>query len=149
MKHTSRVALAILALLPMGAFAQSMTACPNLPAGDGLRWERLDGPGFVFCKAIRDSDGSEAFAVTVSANSPFEPNRRNRAEQASIDGRNGYWYRSEIAAQPNEIARETLVEIDAQHVAHISLRATSEQQKAEAMRQAQGLRFQGALLSSN
>ena len=149
MKRTSRVAIAILALLPVGAFAQSMTACPNLPAGDGLRWERLDGPGFVFCKAIRNSDGSEAFAVTVAADSPFQPNRRNRAEQASIDGRSGYWYRSEIAADPDAIARETLVEIDARHVAHISLRATSEEQKAEAMRLAQGLRFQDALLSSN
>lgn len=149
MKHTSRMALAILALVPMGAFAQSATACPSLPAGEDLRWERLDGPGFVFCKALRNSDGSEAFAVTVSADSPFEPRRRNRAEQASIDGRDGYWYRSEIAAAPDSIARETLVEIDAQHVAHISLRATSEEQKAEAMRQAQGLRFQDALLSSN
>lgn len=148
MKRTSRMAFAILALLPMGAFAQSATACPSLPASDGLRWERLDGPGFVFCKALR-ADGSEAFAVTVSADSPFEPTRRNRAEQASIAGRSGYWYRSEIAAAPNEIARETLVEVDAQHVAHISLRATSEEQKAEAMRQVQGLQFQDALLSSN
>jgi hypothetical protein len=147
MSNLYRVALAILVLAPGAAFAQSLAGCPTLPADTGLKWEQLDGPGFVFCRALR-GDGSEAFAVTLSDNSPFEPNRRNRAEPASIAGHQGHWYRSEIAGQ-DVIARETLVEVDGGGVAHISLRAADKAQKAQAMQQVQALRFEDARLSSN
>jgi len=147
MKNLYRVAVAILVLAPGAAFAQSPASCPSLPADTGLTWEQLDGPGFVFCRALR-GDGSEAFAVTISDSSPFEPNRRNRAEPTSIAGHQGHWYRSEIAGQ-DVIARETLVEMDGGRVAHISLRAADETQKAQAMQQAQALRFEDARLSSN
>jgi hypothetical protein len=147
MSNLYRVALAILMLAPGAAFAQSPASCPSLPADTGLTWEQLDGPGFVFCRALR-GDGSEAFAVTISDSSPFEPNRRNRAEPTSIAGHQGHWYRSEIAGQ-SVIARETLVEVDGGGVAHISLRAADEAQKAQAMQQVQALRFEDARLSSN
>lgn len=140
-------AIAALALVPLAAAAQSGT-CPGLPDGAGLTWEQLAGPDFVFCRALR-ADGSEAFAVTLSNNSPFEPIRRNRAEQASISGQGAYWYRSELAGAPDAIARETLVELGAGQVAHVSLRATSEEQKAQAMQQVERLRFADARLSSN
>ncbi len=147
MNSLIRVALATLALVPMTALAQS-AGCPELPPASGLKWEQMAGPDFVFCRAVR-GDGSEAFAVTISGDSPFEPSRRNRAEEGSVAGQGIYWYRSEIASDPDAIARETLVELDADQVAHISLRAASEEQKAEVMRQIGALRFGDARLSSN
>ncbi len=148
MNSLIRVVLATLALMPMAAPAQSAATCPGLPAGSDLSWEQLAGPDFVFCRAMR-ADGSEAFAVTLSSDNPFEPSRRNRAEEGSIAGQGIYWYRSEIAGDPDAIARETLVELGDGQVAHVSLRATSEEQKAQAMRQIGALRFADARLSSN
>jgi hypothetical protein len=148
MKSLITTAIAACAWMSWAAFAQSPATCPTLPVDTGLRWEQLDGPGFLFCKALRE-DGSEAFAVTVSRDSPFEPQRRNRAEETRIAGQPAWWYRSEIAGQEDAIAREALVEVDDRHVAHISLRAASEEQKRQAMEQVQALRFQDARLSSN
>lgn len=142
-----RTALAVLALAPLAVSAQTVATCPSLAGNSDLHWERLDGPGFVFCRALR-GDGSEAFAVTISASSPFKPSRNHRAEAASIAGQDGYWYRSEIAGQ-TVIARETLVDVDDDTVAHISLQAADEAQKARAMEQVGALRFQDARLSSN
>lgn len=152
MKRLIRMGSAVLALACGAAFAQSAhtaSTCPSLPQGSGLKWSLLEGPGFLFCKALRDTDGGEAFAVTLSRSSPFKPRRRDRAERADIAGGDGWWYRSEIAGNDGAIARETLVEVDAQRVAHISLRAASEDAKAQAMRQVQALRFEDARLSSN
>lgn len=155
MNSLLRVALATFALVsalsPVPAPAEGAgDACPALPPGAGLRWEPLSGPSFVFCRALRE-DGSEAFAVTISGRSPFEPNRTRRTGPANVGGHGGYWYRSEIAGDPDAIARETLVELDDGKVAHVSLRAESETQLGEAMRQIGDLRFTGgdARLSSN
>jgi hypothetical protein len=136
-------------LLAGGAFAQSTGDCPSMAADSGMAWEKLDGPGFTYCKAIRNDDGSQAFAVMIGRDSPFRPRRGDRAEEAVIDGRGVHWYRGEIAADPNAIVRETLIELDRNHVAHITLRADDEEQKAAAMRQVEALRFQNALLSRN
>ncbi len=148
MNSLTRMALAMLVFVPLAAPAQAAATCPGLPDGTDLKWEQLAGPDFVFCRALR-GDGSEAFAVTLSAESPFEPNRRNRAEHANVGGQSGYWYRSEIASDPDAIARETLVELGAGQMAHVSLRAASEEQKAQVMRQVESLRFADARLSSN
>ncbi len=142
------MALALLALLPWCAQAQTAANCPTLPADAALTWDVLDGPGFLFCKAVRQ-DGSEAFAVTLSRNSPFKPSRSNRTEEVSIDGQAVYWYESEIAGRDDEVARETLVEMEGGNVAHISLRANDPSQAEQAMRQAQSLTFRDARLSSN
>lgn len=131
------------------ANAQAAGTCPTLPADSDLHWEQLDGPDFTFCKAVRASDGSQAFAVMLGSDSPFQPQRGNRAEEAVIDGQRLNWYRSEIASDPNAIIRESLVKLDRDHVAHITLQAASEQQKNEVMRQVEALRFAAPLLSSN
>lgn len=142
MNSLLRVALATLVLSPLCAFAQSGEAqCPTLPAEAGLKWELLQGPDFRFCRALRNDDGSEVFAVTISGDNPFRPERGDRAEQGSIAGQQGYWYRSQLAGDPNLIVRETLVELDSGQVAHFSLRAQSEEQKAEAMRLVGEMRF--------
>lgn len=134
-------------LLAGAAQAQTMPDCPALPADAGLEWERLDGPGFTFCKAIRTADGSQAFAVMLGRDSPFKPARANRAEDGVIDGRSVRWYSGEIAANPGAIVRETLVELDRNHVAHVTLRAASEEQKDAALRQVEALRFPQPLLT--
>ncbi|MGI8560007.1 MAG: hypothetical protein ACR2J7_00895 [Luteimonas sp.] len=136
-------------LLAGGAFAQSTGNCPSMAANNGMAWEKLDGPGFTYCKAIRSEDGSQAFAVMIGRESPFRPRRGDRAEQAVIDGHGVHWYRGEIAADPDAIVRETLIKLGRNHVAHVTLRADSEEQKAATMRQVEALRFQAALLSSN
>lgn len=136
-------------LLAGGAWAQATGDCPDMAADSGMAWERLDGPGFTFCKAIRSTDGSQAFAVMIGRDSPFRPRRSDRAEPALIDGQKLHWYRAELAADPDAIVRETLIELGRNHVAHITLRADSAEQKAATMRQVEALRFQGALLSRN
>jgi hypothetical protein len=132
-----------------GANAQSAGSCPVLAADSGLRWEQLEGPDFTFCKAIRADDGSQAFAVMLGRESPFRPNRADRAEESMIDGHDQRWYRSEVASNPDAIIRETLVELGRDRVAHITLHADNPAQKEQAMRQIEALRFQPALLSSN
>jgi len=137
-------------LLAAGAVqAQSVAGeCPMLPGDSGLSWNAMTGDDFVFCKALRDS-GDEVFAVMISGDSPFDPKRSDRAEEAVIDGHATRWYRGEIASAPNAKVRETLIELDDGRVAHISMRASSEAELADALRQAEGLRFGGPQLTSN
>lgn len=142
----------LVALLSLGAsasaFAQSAEACPSLPNDAGMTWKQLDGPGFVFCKAIRDSDQQELFAVTISGKSPFKPIRSNREERAVIDSHEAYWYRSEIASSPDAEVRETLIELNDDQVAHINFRANGPDQLAERLQQVQAIRFEGTRLTS-
>ena len=136
-------------LLAAGAAqAQSAGECPLLPSDSGLSWNALSGDDFVFCKALRDG-GEEVFAVMISNDSPFDPRRSNRAEETVIDGHEARWYRGEIASAPDAEVRETLIELDDGRVAHISMRANSEAELADALQQAQGLRFGGPQLTSN
>lgn len=142
------VAANLLAFAPFAASAQAASICPALPSDAGLHWEQLDGPGFLFCRALAE-DGSEAFAVTISHKSPFKPSRSHRAETGSVAGQSVHWYRSEIAGTGTEIARETLVELGDDDVAHISLRAANDGAKDRAMQQVQALQFDDVRLSSN
>ncbi len=136
-------------LLAAGAAqAQSAGECPLLPGDSGLSWSALAGDDFVFCKALRDG-GEEVFAVMISRDSPFNPKRSDRAEETVIDGHQARWYRGEIASAPDAEVRETLIELDDGRVAHISLRAASEAELADALQQAQTLRFAGPQLTSN
>jgi len=143
--------LPLACLLAAGAAqAQSAGECPLLPADSGLSWKAMAGEDFVFCKAIRDSDAAEVFAVTIAGDSPFEPRRSDRAEEAVIDGHEIRWYRGEIASAPDAQVRETLIELGDGRVAHISLRAASEAELAAVLEEAQALRFRsGPQLSSN
>lgn len=142
--------VALPCLLAAGAAqAQSAGECPMLPSDSGLTWRQLDGPDFTFCKAIRISDESEQFAVMLSSQSSFDPQRRNRAEESSIDGHPIYWYRSEIASSPDVQVRETLIELADGRVAHISLRAADQTALNSALQEAESIRFRGPQLSSN
>ncbi|TYT25456.1 hypothetical protein FZO89_03810 [Luteimonas viscosa] len=126
------------------AFAQSATEnCPDLPPGTDLGWEVVEGPDFVFCKAIRASDGTQAFAVMLGSESPFRPTRGLREEDAEIDGHDVRWYRGEVATRQNVLVRETLVELGRRNTAHIVVRADSEDLLAENRRLAEGMRFRG------
>lgn len=136
--------LPMLLAVASSAMAQAQSdanaVCPQLAANSGLTWRHKATANADFCNALRD-DGSEAFGLYIASDSPFKPNRGNRDEQASIDGRETYWYRSEIASKPDIEARETVLKLADGRVAHIWIQATS-QQLGEAMQQAQSMRFQ-------
>jgi hypothetical protein len=142
--------LPVLLAFAAGAHAQSQSdiACPQLPADSGLAWQHKATPTSDFCRALR-ADGSEAFGLIIANASPFKPSRGNRAEQAMIDGREVQWYRSELAAQPDVKARETLIELPDGRVAHMWVQAKSQQLLDEALGQTANLRFRNAQLSSN
>lgn len=136
-------------LLAMGvAQAQSSGSCPTLPASSGLAWEKLDGDGYTFCKAIR-TDGHQVLAVMIAGESPFRARRSNRMQQAVIDGSETWWYRGDVDSSTGVEVRETLVEVDRRRVAHISLRATGEDDLSQAMALAETLRFDDVRLSVN
>lgn len=149
MKKTA-YCLPLLLALAAGAQAQDQVAneaCPQLPADAGLVWQHKGTANSDFCRALR-ADGSEAFGLYIAAESPFKPKRGDRAEQASIDGRDVTWYRSELAAKPDVQARETLLELPDGRVAHIWVQANSPAQLGEAIGQTRSLHFQSARLSS-
>lgn len=132
---------------PQNVQSPSDIACPQLPADSGLVWVHKATSTSDFCRAVR-LDGSEAFGLFIANDSPFEPKRGNRAEEAMIDGREVQWYRSELAAQPDVRARETLIELPDGRVAHLWVQAKSDAQLTEAMGQTANLRFRNAQLSS-
>lgn len=150
MGTTTRATLALSLLAMAGmAQAQSVGACPALPADSGLTWETKTAGGTQFCRALR-SDGSEAFGLYIAAETPFRPSRGNRAEETRIDGRDTYWYRSELSAQPDVQARETAIALPDGRVAYLWIQARSKDDLARAITQAGALRFGGtAQLSSN
>lgn len=134
--------LPLACLLAAGAAqAQSAGECPLLPIDSDLTWQKLNGPDFTFCKAIRASDNAEILAVTISRDSPFRPIRSNRGEKTVIDGHEVRWYRGEIASAPELKVRETLIELDDGRVAHISMRAASEEELVAAQKRAESLDF--------
>jgi hypothetical protein len=148
MKGTIWLATAVL-LVAGTVQAQSGTDCPALPANSGLAWEKLAGDGYTFCKAMRDSDGRQVLAVMITGEAPFRPRRGNRIQEAVIDGNATWWYRSELSGTVGIEVRETLVELDRNHVAHISLRAASEQDLSQGMSLAEALRFDDVRVSIN
>ena len=139
-----------LALLALVGIAQAHTAgnCPALPAAARLAWETRTAGNTQFCRALR-ADGSEAFGLYIATQTAFKPARSMREEQASIDGRETYWYRSEIAGQPDLQARETAIALPDGRVAYLWIQARSKDDLASAMSQTSALRFgTGAQLSS-
>ena len=142
--------LAAAVLLAAGAaHAQSPGRCPTLPANSGLGWDMIGGDGYTFCKAIRDEDGRQLLAVMITSDASFRPRRADRVQETVIDGERNWWYRSELSGTVGVEVRETLVELDRRHVAHISLRGGSEQELAQAMSLAEALRFDDVRLSIN
>jgi hypothetical protein len=132
------------------ALAQSATEnCPELPPGSDLGWEAVNGPDFVFCKAIRAGDGTQAFSVMLGSESLFKPDRNLREEDAEIDGHEVRWYRGDVATRQKVLVRETLVELGRRSAAHIVVRADSEDLLAENRRLAEGVRFRGVAVGGD
>lgn len=107
------------------AQAQQAAQCPRLPANAALHWEEVNNPDLLFCKAT-DAAGSQPFTVMVSNASPFEPTRRLRAEATRVNGNETWWYRTEIAARPDIVARETSVVLPNGRVAYFNIQASDE-----------------------
>lgn len=129
-----------------GVFAQSITAdmrCPALPAAtmDDLHWVTLQTDSALLCRAIRKENGAEAFALTMTRKSPFKPDGGMREEEGRIQGKKMWWYRSEIAGNPNAVVRETLVKLDSDRVVHIFIRTTDTETLARYQHLVQGLDF--------
>ncbi|MBJ7574888.1 hypothetical protein [Luteimonas sp. MC1828] len=144
------ILLASACLLMSGAVhAQSGGGCPALPADSGLAWEKLEGSGYTFCKAIRASDGGQLLAVMLSAEAPFKPRRGDRVQETVIDGQSIWWYRGELSSTAGVEVRETIVELGRNQVAHISLRAGNAQEMSQAMSVAELLHFGDVRISSN
>lgn len=112
----------LLALALAGyADAQSASVIERCPAVSGdFRWEALSVPNLLFCKAV-SAEGEELFALTISPNSPFRPQRSNRAETGVLGGGELQWYRGTPAE--GEFMREALIDLDTQDKVHIFLRA--------------------------
>ena len=138
-----------LAAVSTAAHGQQAAPCPSLPADAELAWQRLDGAGFTFCKAVPVAGGEPVFSVTLSRESTFKPRRGDRLQQAVVDGHPVHWYRGEVSGAQAVEVRETLVELSPQQQAHISLRASSDESLATALRLAESLRFDDPRFSSN
>jgi len=131
------------------AHAQSMNACPQLPADSGLSWEQRGNDAFLICSAVTN-DGTEAFGLSLSADSAFQPRRGNREERGVVAGKDVRWYRAEVGAQPDMLVRETLVELERDRVAHIWVRTQSRELLNSRMGLVERLEFDGApQLTSN
>ena len=130
----------LLSSIPVPA-ANAGERCPSLPAGSGLHWEVVDGPDFVFCKAIRSADGVQALSVMLGAQPSFRPDRSLREGDAMIDGRRVRWYRGDMAGQRDVHVRETVLELGRRRAAHVVVRADSEQALARHLQVAGSLRF--------
>lgn len=147
--YTKTLLAAAVLLMAGAAQAQSVGTCPTLPANSGLSWETLAGDDYTFCKAISHDSGKQVLAVMITTDSTFRPRRPDRLHEARIDGTGTWWYRGELSGSAGTEVRETLVEIDRRHVAHISLRGASDDELSHAMSLAEALRFDDVRLSIN
>lgn len=145
----SLLACACMLGMASAAHAQSgPSSCPQLPADAGLSWEQRGNDAFLICSAV-DASGAEAFGLSLSADSAFQPRRSNREERGVVAGQDVRWYRAEVGTQPDLLVRETLVEIDRDRVAHIWVRTHSEGDLTQGMGIVERLDFDSPRLSSN
>ncbi|WP_449657120.1 hypothetical protein [Thermomonas sp.] len=116
--------------------------CPafSVKESTSLHWEPIRAPGMLFCRAVR-TDGSEAFALTFSRESPFNPHRSDRAEVGDFKGERVQWYRGSIVTDPDALIREALIDFGDRHVLHISMRAVDAQTLARQQRDVLALPF--------
>ncbi len=99
--------------------------CPAFPEGaaESLRWEVMRVPNMLLCRAVSTENGAEAFALTVSPESPFKPRRADRAELGTLNGRDVQWYRGDVPNEPTVLIREALIELREERVVHVFMRA--------------------------
>jgi hypothetical protein len=117
------------------------TPCPQLPATAGVTWQDISGPGFLFCKALRDSDGTQVLGVTFNAKQTFRPDPTLKVGDTKIDGHDISWYRASVAGVADTHVRETLIKLNDDLYAHIWLRADDVTAMNAAMQLAEQLRF--------
>lgn len=151
MSFLPSIALAglLLAGTATNAAAQNAAACPSLPVGTDLTWKVLRTDTVLLCRAMRDDNGQEAFAVTLSRKSPFKPDGDLREEQGKIQGEKFWWYRSEIAGRPKDLVRETLVKLNSDQVAHVFIRTEDPATLGLYQGIVQSLEFDGGALASH
>ncbi len=121
------------------------SACPMLPASDsngGLSWASLRTDTAVLCRALRNDNGKEAFALTLTKKVGFKLEIDMREEQGEIQGRKVWWHRGEIAGRPTEVVRETLLKLDSNRVVHIYIRSGDAREVARYQQIVQGLQFE-------
>lgn len=130
-----------------GAQAQTGPTCPQLPPDSGLNWEQRGNDAFLICSAV-GPDGTEAFGLSLSADSPFQPRRSYREERGVVAGQEVHWYRAEVGTQPDILVRETRVELARGLIAHIWTRTTSEAALQDHLRMVERLDFGDHRMSS-
>ena len=140
------ISLAVLwtgAVSAQTAYQDPLAGCPAFPAdtGESLRWEVLRVPDMLLCRAMSTESGAEAFALTISRESPFKPRRGDRAEVANLNGREVQWYRGEVPSEPNVLIRETLIKIREDRVAHVFMRANDAETLAKRQQMVLSLPF--------
>ena len=111
--------------------------CPALPEAlsTTIDWNERRFPGIVQCSALAREGGTELFALTISAESPFKPRRGDRAEKGTLaNGEELQWYRGELASDAEAEVREALLRIAADRVVHVFLRAENPATLAERQR---------------
>ncbi|MCC7249162.1 MAG: hypothetical protein IT473_11125 [Lysobacter sp.] len=120
--------------------------CPAIPedTAQTLRWDAMRIPNMLFCRAVLIETGTEAFAVTISRESPFRPKRGLRAETGTLDGRPVQWYRGEVSNEPNVQIRETLIELEDDRVVHIFMRAPDADALVVRLKMAESIRLGGS-----
>lgn len=126
---------------PLAQAQEASSPCPALPSQAAeLFWTDMQAGNLHLCRAI-DAEGREAFAVTSSRDTPFKPQRNLREEQGRFGGSTLWWYRSEIAGRPDELVRETLLEIDRNRVAHVVIRTRDAAELKQYQNVVENLRF--------
>lgn len=125
------------------SFQDPIADCPAFPAdaAESLRWEVLRVPNMLLCRAISTDTGAEAFALTISPESPFKPRRGDRAETGNLNGREVQWYRGEVPNEPKVLIREALIELSEDRVVHVSMRTNDEESLAKRQQMVLSLPF--------
>lgn len=119
-------------------------ACPGLSteATAVVGWQARNLPdGKLYCRALRNDNNEEVFAVMLGEDLAFRPRRGDRAETGTIEGFEVQWYRGVDAIDPSAQLRETLVELSDDREIHIFLRAPDAATLPRYMELAQSLRL--------
>jgi hypothetical protein len=127
------------------ANAQTDAATP-CPAGSAdFQWTDIQAGDMLFCRAM-NAQGEELFALTMSPESPFRPQRSDRAETGVLGGVELQWYRTEVP-MPDVIVREALIAIGRERKMHIFVRAPDAETMARRQRMVETLELQDAGLA--
>lgn len=134
--------IALLLSLPLAFQAASASAqqaaCPALPDGSPLRWERQAGAGFDVCRAV-DAEGRQVFGLMLTAKPTVRLQRNHRVEEGVIGRYEMHWYRPAIVENTGLEKRITVVELDDGRYAQFWVDAEDPAQLQRALGLAQGI----------